>query len=64
MAKIAWVDKDECIGCELCATNCPNAFRMDDDGKAECYDSSGATEDEIQSNAIDICPVACIHWHE
>jgi len=35
---------------------------MDQDGKAECYDPDGATEDEIRGNAIDLCPVACIHW--
>ncbi|SEA74695.1 ferredoxin [Desulfuromusa kysingii] len=64
MAKTAFVDTDECIGCELCATNCPGAFRMNDDGKAECYDSSGASEEEIQSEAIDVCPVGCIHWQD
>ena len=62
MAKTPWVDKDECIGCELCVNNCPNVFRIDGDGKAECYDSRGATEVEIQSEAIDACPVSCIHW--
>lgn len=64
MAKTPWVDKDECIGCELCVTNCPTVFRMDDNGKAECYDAGGATEEEIQSEAIDACPVSCIHWQE
>lgn len=64
MAKTAWVDKDECIACELCVTNCPGAFRMGEDGKAECYNSDGEKEEDIQSNAIDACPVACIHWNE
>lgn len=35
---------------------------MDQNGKAECYAPDGATEDEIQGNAIDLCPVSCIHW--
>lgn len=64
MAKAPSVDKDECIGCELCVSNCPGVFRMDEDGKAECFDASGATEEEIQSEAIDACPVSCIHWQE
>jgi len=63
MAKTPWVDKDECISCELCVNNCPGVFRMDDDGKAICYDATGASEDDIQ-NAIDQCPVSCIHWQE
>ena len=64
MAKIPWVDKEECIGCELCVTNCPNVFRIGDDGKSECYDPDGASEETIQSEAIDTCPVSCIHWQE
>lgn len=64
MEKTPWVDKDECIGCELCVSNYPDVFRMDDDGKAECFNASGATEAEIQSEAIDACPVSCIQWQE
>lgn len=64
MAKTPWVDKEECIGCELCVNNCPGVFRMDDDGKAICYDANGSSEEDIQNNAIDLCPVSCIHWKE
>ncbi len=64
MAKQAWVDQDECISCGFCIDNLPNVFRYADNEKAECFDSSGATEDEIQKEAIDICPVSCIHWKE
>jgi ferredoxin len=64
MAKTPWVDKNECIGCGLCVSNCPDVFRMGTDDKAECFDASGATEEAIQSGAIDSCPVSCIHWQE
>ena len=64
MAKIPWVDKDECTGCELCVSNLPEVFRMDDDDVAECFNPKGATEEEIQEDAIDACPVECIHWQE
>lgn len=64
MAKQAWVDQDQCISCGLCIDNLPNVFRYADNGKAECFDSSGATEAEIESEAIEICPVSCIHWQE
>ena len=62
MAKTPWVDKEECIGCELCVSSCPGVFRMDENGKAECFDARGASEEEIESGAIDACPVSCIHW--
>lgn len=62
MAREVWVDQDSCISCGMCVNNLPDVFRFDDSGKAECFDSSGASEETIQSEAIDICPVACIHW--
>ena len=64
MAKKPWVDQDECISCELCVNNCPGVFRINADGKAECYNAEGAAEEDIQANAIDACPVSCIHWQE
>ena len=62
MAKEPYVDQDVCISCGLCVTNVPGVFDWDDNGKAKCYDAEGASEDEIQSGAIDICPVSCISW--
>lgn len=64
MAKELWVDQDECTSCGLCIQNVPGVFRLNDEGKAECYDPAGSSEEDIQQNAIDICPVACIHWKE
>jgi len=56
-----YVDKDICIGCELCHDICPEVFRMDDDGKAV------ADENEIQDSVIESakeaeqqCPVEAI----
>ncbi len=62
MARGIWVDEDECISCELCINNLPMVFRFAASGKAECYDPDGAPEEEIQADAIDACPVSCIHW--
>lgn len=61
MARKPYVDKDVCIGCELCVNTAPEVFRMDDNNLAEVYNPTGATEDVIQE-AIDGCPVNCIHW--
>lgn len=62
MAKNVFVDQDLCIGCGMCAGNLPSVFRMNDDGKAEVHDPDGASEEDIQSEAIDVCPVSCICW--
>lgn len=61
MPKIAYVDKAACISCELCVNMVPAVFRMGDDGLAEVFEPTGASEGEIQ-DAIDNCPVSCIHW--
>ena len=58
----AHVDQDECIGCESCVEICPAAFTMNDDGKAEGTSADGS-EACIQE-AMDTCPVECIHWQD
>jgi ferredoxin len=62
MAKVAWVNMVKCISCGLCISYVPSAFRLDDEGKAECYNPDGASEEKIQKYAIRMCPVPCIHW--
>lgn len=64
MEKTVWVDQDECISCGLCIANVPDVFRFADNGKAEAFDPAASTEAIIQQEAIDICPVSCIHWRE
>jgi ferredoxin len=64
MGNIVYIDQDECISCGLYITNVPDVFRFADNGKAEVYDPAAATEDTIRQEAIDICPVSCIHWQK
>ncbi len=64
MRKTVVVDQDECISCGVCVDSIPEVFRFADSGKAETYDPAGASEDKIQQEAIDACPVSCIHWKE
>ena len=63
MGKTVSVDKEQCIGCELCVNTCPGVFRIGTDGKSECFDSNGDSEENIQM-AIDMCPVSCIQWQD
>jgi ferredoxin len=61
VARIPYVEKEECISCGVCVETVPDVFRFDDDMKAEVFDPAGDTEATIQE-AMDLCPVACIHW--
>jgi ferredoxin len=61
MNKIPVVDQESCISCGLCISTCPGVFHFNSSGKSECFDPSGATEQNIQQ-AIDGCPVQCISW--
>jgi ferredoxin len=61
MAGEVYVDQKVCIGCGLCVSIASEVFRLNDDGVSEAYHPAGATEAKIQE-AIDSCPVACIHW--
>lgn len=63
MARSFYVDEDECIGCGACVDSCPDVFRMTDDNVAEVYNLEGASEEEVQ-DAMDACPVTCIHWED
>ena len=62
MARVVYVDEDECIGCESCVEIAPDVFTFNETtGKASVVNTEGAPEDVIQE-AIDICPTQCIHW--
>lgn len=61
MEKRVWVDQDECISCGLCIEAVPEVFRFAANGKSEAFDPGGASEERVQQ-AMDNCPVSCIHW--
>ncbi|WVZ90371.1 hypothetical protein U9M48_036678 [Paspalum notatum var. saurae] len=56
-----FVDEFTCIGCKNCANICPGVFQIEEDfGRSRVYSQSGSTE--LIQDAIDSCPVDCIHW--
>lgn len=56
-----FVDEFSCIGCKNCANVCPKVFGIEEDfGRARAYSQSGSPE--LIQQAIDSCPVDCIHW--
>jgi len=56
----AIIDADECTGCELCTTTCPEIFEMEDDVAIVKGDSVSAELEETCRQAAEECPVECI----
>lgn len=60
--KGVYVDEITCIGCKHCAHVARNTFYIEPDyGRSRVYRQDGDPEEVIQE-AIDTCPVDCIHW--
>ena len=60
--KGVYVDEITCIGCKHCAHVARNTFYIEPDyGRSRAVRQDGDSEELIQE-AIDTCPVDCIHW--
>ena len=60
--KAVWVDESRCIGCRYCAHVATNTFIVDEEyGRSRAIRQDGDNM-EILQEAIDTCPVDCIHW--
>ena len=60
--KGVYVDEITCIGCKHCAHVARNTFFIEEDyGRSRVIRQDADTEEVIQE-AIDTCPVDCIHW--
>ena len=60
--KAVWVEEVDCIGCRYCAHVASNTFVMvPETGRCRAIRQDGDSVDRIQE-AIDTCPVDCIHW--
>jgi ferredoxin len=62
--RIPVINADECIACGNCEQVCPEVFRLNESlGHSEVINSHEAPEEKIQE-AMDQCPVQCIHWQD
>jgi ferredoxin len=60
--KAVWVDEAVCIGCRYCAHVAANTFVVEANwGRSRAIRQDGDSTERIQE-AIDTCPVDCIHW--
>ena len=60
--KAVWVDEAVCIGCRYCAHVASNTFLVESRwGRSRAIRQDGDSTERIQE-AIDTCPVDCIHW--
>ncbi len=60
--KAVWVDEAVCIGCRYCAHVATNTFLVEPEwGRSRALRQDGDSTERIQE-AIDTCPVDCIHW--
>ncbi|PNX92108.1 chaperone protein dnaJ [Trifolium pratense] len=56
-----FVDEFTCIGCKNCANVACDVFAIEEDfGRARVFNQRG--NPELVQQAIDSCPVDCIHW--
>ena len=56
------IDQWECISCGTCVENTDAVFTLPDDAKAVVVQQQG--DMALIQDAIDACPVTCIHWTE
>ena len=62
--KAVWVDESACIGCQYCVHVATNTFIVDEDlGRARVIRQNGDNLEVVQE-AMDTCPVDCMHWVE
>ncbi len=60
--KAVWVDEAVCIGCRYCSHVAANTFVVESEwGRSRAIRQDGDSTERIQE-AIDTCPVDCIHW--
>ena len=60
--KAIWVDEAACIGCQYCVHVANNTFVVDEDlGRARVLRQNG-DDLEVVQEAMDTCPVDCMHW--
>ena len=71
MERKAYVDREICIGCKVCANECPEVFTVREapeyQNAFKSFPDDGVEQKKIADKVqkvIDFCPVQCISWKE
>ena len=60
--KAIWINESNCIGCQYCVHVATNTFIVDEHfGRARVIRQNGDDLETVQE-AMDTCPVDCMHW--
>jgi ferredoxin len=62
MSKIVTIETEECIGCQSCVEMCPEVFGFDEEAEKAYVIMPEGGDKACIDEAIDTCPVECIHW--
>ena len=54
------IDKENCIGCGMCASEAEKVFKIGDDGKAEVITQDFTDYESEVNSAIENCPAKVI----
>ncbi|MEW6184916.1 MAG: ferredoxin [Thermodesulfobacteriota bacterium] len=64
MDPIPYIETEDCVGCGSCLEICPEVFSLNESiDKALVINPTGCSQEKIEE-AMEICPVHCIHWEE
>ena len=64
MDLIPVIETEDCVGCGSCVEICPEVFILNESlEKAQVINPEGCPAGKIEE-AMEICPVHCIHWEE
>ena len=55
------IERSGCISCGLCASTCPEVFRIGDDGLAEVPQQPDGGQEDGAREAAENCPVSVIY---
>ena len=55
------IERSGCISCGLCASTCPEVFRIGDDGLAEVHQQPDSGLEDGAREAAENCPVRVIY---
>jgi ferredoxin len=64
MERIPVIEIEDCIGCGSCVDLCPEVFMLlESIEKVQVINPQGCPQEKIEE-AVELCPVHCIHWED